>query len=309
MFYSQYNPEEDTKLLNNSIKGAGTDEHAVIRLLANRSNEQRQNLLQAYKSNYGSDLREDLKSELSGKLQTLVLALFETPANYDAQELHRAMKGLGTDEDTIIEIICSRSAQRLKAIKNSYSTLFQTPLEKDIQSETSGDLQHILVAILQCNRSDNKHPDEGKCLQDAKSLYEAGEGKWGSEESIFVKIFSSRSPQEIACISQKYTQLYNKTLLETVDKEFSGDFKNSLKTIVQAMTNPSAYFATKVNEAIKGWMTNNKKLIRIIVSRDEIDMPQIKQAYKSMYGKDLAEDIKKETSGEYKDLLYELISH
>ena len=50
-------------------------------------------------------------------------------------------------------------------------------------------------------------------------------------------------------------------------------------------------------------------LIRVLVTRDEIDMPQIKQYYKQLYGKDMLEDVKNDTSGDYKNLLIELASH
>ena len=50
-------------------------------------------------------------------------------------------------------------------------------------------------------------------------------------------------------------------------------------------------------------------LIRVLVTRDEIDMPQIKQYYKQVYGKDMLEDVKNDTSGDYKNLLIELASH
>ena len=37
------------------------------------------------------DLRSELKSELSGKFEKLVLALLELPRDYDAKELHDAI--------------------------------------------------------------------------------------------------------------------------------------------------------------------------------------------------------------------------
>lgn len=41
---------------------------------------------------YGKDLINDLKSELSGDFEDLILALMEPPARYDAQQLHKAME-------------------------------------------------------------------------------------------------------------------------------------------------------------------------------------------------------------------------
>ena len=53
----------------------------------------------------------DLHSELGGHLRTTVLALMEPKAVYDAQCLRNAMKGLGTDESVLIEVLCTRTNQ------------------------------------------------------------------------------------------------------------------------------------------------------------------------------------------------------
>ena len=50
-------------------------------------------------------------------------------------------------------------------------------------------------------------------------------------------------------------------------------------------------------------------LIRVIISRNEIDMPQIKQYYKNLFNKDLVQDIKGDTSGNYQKILVELATH
>jgi hypothetical protein len=291
------------------MKGMGTDEDAIIKVIANRSNEQRQQIIVFYKSSFGRDLKADLKDELGGNFETAVLALFETPVNYDAKELKRAMKGAGTNEDTLIEIIGTRSNKRIKDIKDAYKLLYGTTLEAAVADETSGDLKKLLVSLLQCNRSETVIPDDGKCTLDAKELFAAGEGQWGTDESVFNKIFTLRSPYELGCIARHYQQLSGKTLIESIENEFSGDIKALLKTIVHAMINPSAYFASRVNTAVKGWGTNDELLIRVLVSRDEVDMPQIKQSYKAMFGKDMLEDIKDDCSGDYKNLLVEMASH
>lgn len=66
------------------------------------------------------ELPSALKSALSGHLETVILGLLKTPAQYDASELKASMKGLGTDEDSLIEIICSRTNQELQEINRVY---------------------------------------------------------------------------------------------------------------------------------------------------------------------------------------------
>ena len=76
----------------------GTDEKSIIEALTNITNEQRLTLTAAFKQMYGRDLIEDLKSELGGKLEKVILALMTPAVFYDARELRAAMKGAGTDE-------------------------------------------------------------------------------------------------------------------------------------------------------------------------------------------------------------------
>ena len=302
-------PEKDAEALRNAMKGAGTDENAIIKLVANRTNAQRQKIKLFYKSSYGRDLVEDLKKELSGNFEDAVIALFYDPVEYDCYQLRKAMKGLGTDEDTLIEIIATRPNWMIKAINKKYQEMYKKNLQKDVESETSGTFKRLLVSLLQGNRSENTHPNQEERTKKAKELYEAGEKNWGTDESMFNKIFCVRSPLEFAAICKAYHKLTGHTILQAIDKEFSGDSKKLLTAIVYAVISPSEFFANRVNKAVKGWGTNDNMLIRVLLTRDEIDMPQIKQYYKQLYGKDMLEDVKNDTSGDYKNLLIELASH
>jgi hypothetical protein len=110
-------------------------------------------------------------------------------------------------------------------------------------------------------------------------------------------------------MAKEYHKIAGHTILDAINKEFSGNTKKCLRSIVYATISPSEYFATRVKDAIKGFGTNDHLLIRVLVTRDEIDMPQIKQYYKQLYGKDMVEDIKNDIGGDYRKLMIELCSH
>ena len=301
--------QKDAEDLRKAMKGFGTDEAALIKICANRTNSQRQAIKAAYKAAFGRDLIADLKSELHGKFEDAMIALFADPIEYDADQLREAMKGLGTNEDTLIEIIASRPPHILRAVKERYQQKYQRDIETDVKKETHGTLQHLLIALLQCNRSINTNPNIDRCAQIAQEIYQAGEAKLGTDSSVFNKYFCSLSPMELACVAQQYHKLTGHTILQAIDKEFSGDSKKAFRTIVYATLSPSEYFATRVNDAIKGWGTKDHLLIRILITRDEIDMPQIKQYYKQLFGKDMVQAVKSDISGDYQKLMVELCDH
>ena len=299
----------DAETLRNAMKGFGTDENTLIKVVGNRTNRQRQIIKEQYKAAFGRDLISDLKSELHGKMEDAFVALFTDPIEFDADSLRDALHGVGTDEDTLIEIIASRNNQQLFAIKQCYNTKYQRDLEADIKSDVHGTLQNLLVSLLQGKRSMNPNPDQGRCAAIAKEIFDAGEAKLGTDESSFNKYFVSLSPVELICVAQHYHKLTGHTILEAIEKEFHGDSKKAFKTIVYATLSPSEYFATRVNKAIKNFGTKDHLLIRVLITRDEIDMPAIKQYYKQLYGKDMIEEIKDDIHGEYQNLMVELCSH
>ncbi len=300
--------QADADALKKAFKGIGCDKKAIVDIAVNRTNAQRQQIKEAYKSAYGRDLMKDLKSELHGHLEDGILALFTEPIEYDCEELRAAMKGLGTNEDTLIEIIASRPPHVLKAIIEKYKQKFNRDLENDVRKETSGTLQKLLIALLQCQRSINQNPNQAQCAEIAQEIFKAGEKKLGTDESVFNKYFCTLSPHELAAVSREYHKLTGHTILQAIDKEFSGDSKKTLRTIVYATLSPSEYFATRVNYAVKGLGTKDKILIRVLVSRSEIDLPQIKQYYKQLFGKDMIADVKSDTTGEYSNLFVQLLS-
>ena len=91
-----------------------------------------------------------------------------TPAEYSARELRKAMKGPGTDEETLIEIICTKSNEQIEQLKETYNEIFDRDLESDVESETRGDFKRLLIAILQAQREECGEVDEDAAEADAQ---------------------------------------------------------------------------------------------------------------------------------------------
>uniref|UniRef100_A0A665UT81 Annexin n=1 Tax=Echeneis naucrates TaxID=173247 RepID=A0A665UT81_ECHNA len=291
-----FSPSGDAAVLDKAIKAKGVDENTIIEILVKRSNGQRQQIKQAYQQASGKTLEKALKDALKGDLEEVVLALLKTPAQYDAQLLKQATKGMGTDEDTLIEI--------LTAYKNGVCQQTRTDLEDDIKSDTSGDFRAALLAL--CKASRTEGISEQLIDSDARALYEAGEGRKGKDCSAFIEILTTRSALHLRKVFERYSKYSKVDVAKAIDLEMKGDIESCLTAVVKCAGSRPAFFAEKLYLAMKGKGTRKNILTRIMVSRSEIDMKRIKDEYKKNYGKTLYQDILDDTKGDYEKILLAL---
>ncbi|XP_053103498.1 annexin A13 isoform X4 [Hemicordylus capensis] len=256
---------------------------------------------------YGKDLEEVLKGELSGNFEKTALALLDQPWEYNARELRKAMKGAGTDEAVLIEILCTQINQQIISIKDAYKRIFDRDLESDVKSETRGSFRKILLSVLQANRDQEIKINENLAQNDAKDLYEAGEGRWGTDELAFNDVLAKRNYMQLRATFEAYKQLTGKDIEDSIKSETSGDLEKAYLTLVRCSRDCQAYFATCLYDAMKGAGTDEETLIRIVVTRAEIDLQTIKEKFQQMYNKSLAEAIQSDTSGDFKKLLIALL--
>lgn len=63
---------------------------------------------------------DDIKSELDGKCCSTALHLMWKKSVLDANALRKAVKGLGTDEAVLMEVLCTQSSREIQEIKAEY---------------------------------------------------------------------------------------------------------------------------------------------------------------------------------------------
>ena len=276
------------------------DENTITEITMNHSNAERVKLRSDYKAKFNRELLDDLKKYTSSDLSTLLISIYRDPVEYDAELLYRAMKGIGTDDDIVIEVISFRSFEMLSQIKQKFQELYGNDLVKEIESETSGEYRTALKNLLETERSKNQNPDLDNCKKIAEELNNAN-------ESVFVKYFTSLSTEELILVGKEYHKAYKKNLVQLVESKTSGDLQKLLKNIMYGLISPSEYFARQIATAVKGVGTNDTKLIRSVVSRADEDMKLIKRYYKKLFQKEMAEEVKADTSGNYQKILLFLI--
>uniref|UniRef100_A0A8C1V540 Annexin n=1 Tax=Cyprinus carpio TaxID=7962 RepID=A0A8C1V540_CYPCA len=302
-----FNPEEDAAKIETAIKTKGIDEQKIIEILTKRSCSQRAEIAFEYEKRAKKDLVSALKGALSGSLEHLILGLMKSTAQYDASELKSSMKGLGTDEETLIEMVCSRSKEELMEIKKVYREMFKKELEKDVSGDTSGDFAKLLLALVQAKRDEPSNVvDYEKIDNDARSLYEAGVNRKGTDVTTWISIFSERSVPHLQKVFERYKRYSPYDIKESIRKEVKGDLEKSFLTLVECMENKHLYFASRLNDAMKSKSVKDKVVTRIIVSRCEVDLMKVRTEFKRNFGKSLYQTILEHTKGDYQRALLNL---
>nr|AAW24836.1 SJCHGC01883 protein [Schistosoma japonicum] len=234
-------------------------------------------------------------------------ALCCSPAEFDARELHRAMKGAGTDESVLIEILCTRTNHQIRPIKEAYGKVFSGhDLERGIIGDTSGDFKHLCIALVQAGRDESTQVDAQRVRKDAEALYEAGKK---NGEPMNQNSFKSL-PHGLMLIGERYVKnpiMWGKNFRNALKSEMEGETLQSFLTHGQCANNKALYFAEKLKQSMKGAGTNDRMLIRIIVSRCEIDLGLIKKEFHKLTGDSLESWIEGDTSGDYRRLLLALV--
>ncbi|XP_065364914.1 annexin B10-like [Calliphora vicina] len=299
--------EADTAALRAAMKGFGTDEQAIIDILTARSNSQRQSIKENFLREYGRDLIEDLKSELGGKFEDVIIALMLTPVEYLCKQLHKAMEGLGTNESALVEILCTKSNEEMAGIVTCYENMYDRPLAEHMCSETSGHFRRLLTLIVTGVRDPAGTVDAEKAREQAEALYNAGEAKLGTDEEVFNRIMAHGSFAQLRLVFEEYKNVAGQTIEQAIKHEMSGELHEAMMAIVECVQSPPAFFANRLFKAMDGMGTDDTTLIRIIVSRSEIDLGNIKEEFERIYNRTLVSAVKSETSGDYKRALCALI--
>jgi len=294
--------QEDANQLHRAFKGWSCDAPTIVKILAHRNATQRDLIRKEYNTKFSEDLDNRLSKELSGDLKRAVLLWMHDPTTRDAVLVKQGL----TENLTLkvaIEVICSRTPSQIEQLKKAYRPLFGSYLEQDIESHASGDNKELLLAYVSKLRPESPEVDATMVDRDAKALFKDGEYKLGTNEATFIRIFSERSWAHLAAVDAAYRSMYVNSLRKAVKHETSWNFKSALLTILQCAENPAKYFAKVLHKAMNRLGTDEKTLSRIIVSRAEIDIQQIKAEYLKKYRKSLSDEVHSETSGNYRAFL------
>jgi hypothetical protein len=164
-------------------------------------------------------------------------------------------------------------------------------------------IKNILIIFLTKEKNENKTPDLDLCQSLAIKLENEKVKNWLNINSVLYNIIINNSQTEIYFISMFYKKLSGNSIIEKIDKEIIEDEKYYFIQIILSLTSLEEYFTKKLYKAIND--KNENIILRILITRRDIDLETIKQCYFQLYNETLINDIKNFFSGDS----YKLISN
>ena len=134
----------------------------------------------------------------------------------------------------------------------------------------------------------------------------------GTDESAFNAILATRSWAHLRALMGEYQTMRGHSLEQAVAREFSANAEKGLLTIcklhciwklsfyvilfyllllVQCARNRAEFYAHRLHHCLAGMGTKYRNLIRILVTRCDVDLGNIKREYEKMFGKSLQADV------------------
>lgn len=233
---------QDGEKLKREMKGFGTDEQAIIKILVSSSHSQRLLIVKYLLEENNRELLEELKEELGEKFDDLTYALITTPAEYFAYEFNSLLEAENVDERALIEIVCTRSSDEIKETISQYSKSYEKSLVGHVGNSTparrltSAILKGInegqtAAGVIQAETSDEAKAIAAECLQNtnaffANSLNNALNGE--VSHKTLTRIIALRSEIDLADIKAAYESAFNRKLGSDIKSKANDDYKAAL---------------------------------------------------------------------------------
>lgn len=221
-------------------------------------------------------------------------------AKADCETLHKAFKGLGTDEKAVISVLGHRSKKQLLEIAAEYPQSHKHSLEENLKSELSGHFRDLAIGLVS---------DPTKVR--VQLLEKATKGA-GTRERALIDVLVGCTNEEIKGIQQE-----DPRIIASVLNDVSGDFKKILNELMKGTREVAGTpvndeeaqaVAEKLYKAGEGKLgTDEEVFVSVIAKRSPDFLARVSDYYKAKHKHSLEQAVKSETSGYFEDTLVGLL--
>eukprot|EP00928_Gymnodinium_smaydae_P021600 TRINITY_DN18451_c1_g3_i1.p1 TRINITY_DN18451_c1_g3~~TRINITY_DN18451_c1_g3_i1.p1 ORF type:complete len:1466 (+),score=323.52 TRINITY_DN18451_c1_g3_i1:52-4449(+) len=216
----------DCKKLKQAMDGFGTDEKAIIEVVASKSPQQVEYLRERWQVMYGvPSLYDRINSETSDwgtsiftgdSFRQAILSLLRPPAQRLAFAVRDCMKGWGTDETGLVTLLTHLSEKQRKELVDTYATIDGGgDLVEHIKGDTSGDFEQALLALVRPAPQTWAYAMDGAM----RGL--------GTSDNLLINMMVL-AKDRMDEVRSFFEEKNGKTLAEWIEGDCSGDYKDTL---------------------------------------------------------------------------------
>jgi len=141
----------------------------------------------------------------------------------EATKLRNAMKGFGTHEKPLIEVLVGvQDVPHMAKLRQTYHSQFQRDLLKDLKSETSGHFEEGLLGLAR-----------GPLDQDVHLLHKALDGI-GTKEHMLNDVLLGRSNADMNAIKTAFHKQHMRDLKQAIDSDLSMKTEKLFEYVISA---------------------------------------------------------------------------
>ncbi|CAN1316387.1 Annexin D3 [Linum perenne] len=240
-----YDPaERDAILANEALKGGKSipsvkQLQVIVEIACSNDSHHLQSVKQAYSSLFGSSLEEDIASLLSLPLRKVLVGLVRSYrydkelvdmniAQSESSKLYEAIELKKLDDEDVVYILSTRNAYQLKATFELYEQLSGNPIHQDLKSCGEGDLESLLGIATQCMVCPEKH------FAEVFSVIRMSIMGLGTDEDSLTRVIVGRAEVDLGNVRAEYFNMFGTKLEDDVIGDTSGDYKDTLLTLLGA---------------------------------------------------------------------------
>jgi annexin A7/11 len=224
--------------------------------------------------------------------------------------VNTAVKGVGTKEDLLDEILIGRSNADLNAIKAKFKQIYGKDMTKEVLDDLSGDTKTMYTYILSAQRAEESAP----CIpheidQKVDRLQNATKGQLvGTNEEVVCQILAYSSDGQLRAIAHRYEEKYSTSLEKVIKSQtaIGKHMQHALLLMIARAVDRVKSDADDLEASMAGSGTKDvlliNRLVRVHWNREHLR--QVKVAYQRFQKKEgLEKRVYGETSGDYRSLM------
>ncbi|CAF4516282.1 unnamed protein product [Rotaria sp. Silwood2] len=301
---NEFDYKHDTKYLWKVLKQCETahklDLDFILHFLSSYNCEQRMVLVHGIEYEYKYNLINMVLERSESPMRSCTLAMLIEPIELYVRDFHDLLVLKQTAKSNIdisrklVEILLALNNDDIKIFKATYKNLFQSCVEKYIES-IEGEksiLSQLLIELLEGQRLEEPDQSMSTAKLIAKKLYEAGENTPGIDYDTFINIFTRDPFSQLSTIFDIYEDKYGRPIQEAIEHEFQGQIETEcFQDMVEYTRSPGSYYSKILRQALDKKPIDYITLIRIIIGHESKDLCEIKLEYSKIYDETLDETI------------------